>query len=191
MISLLLPLLALAAAPPAPPPPASPPVDEARFQRFVRVLPDSPATAAAAPPAADPLEAVRLAKLNPGRERDILALLRADAQCTAPIERAAVLRMMRHVADRLGPEKLDRMIAFYESADLKVLDRLGASGAALSAADEAELARLQSAYPIGDFAAAMEESGKAMWEDAELLDASMKCSAVRDAAFKKAKLRAY
>jgi len=190
MMSLLLSLLALAPPASAPPPAAAPAVDDARFQHFIRVLPDSP-DSASAPPAADPLEAARLAKLNPGRERDILALLRKEAECSAPLGRDAVLRMMRHVADRLGPEKLDRMIAFYESADLKVFDRLGAAGGARSAADQAELDRILSAYPLHDFAAAMDESGKAMWEDTELMEASMKCSEARDAAFRKAKLRAY
>jgi len=193
MISLLLSLLALAPPTPAPPQPAAPaavPVDEARFRHFIRVLPDSP-DSASAPPAPDPLEAARLAKLNPGRERDILALLRTDAECSAPLGRDSVLRMMRRVADRLGPEKLDRMIAFYEGADLKAFDRIGAAGGARSAADQAELDRILSAYPLRDFAAAMEEGGKAMWDDAELMAASMKCSEARDAAFRKAKLRDY
>jgi hypothetical protein len=194
MMSLFLPLLALAAPPPAPPPPAAPaaaaPVDEARFRRFIRVLPDSPEAAAPAP-APDPAEAARLLSLNPGRERDIAAALQADARCTAPVGRAAVMRMMRHVANRLGPEKLDRMIAFYEGVDLKVFDRLGTSAGTLAAADEAELARIRSAYPIDDFAAAMQESGNVMWEDAELMAASMKCADARKATFTRAKLRAY
>jgi hypothetical protein len=190
MSLLLLPLLALAAAPP-PPPPA--PVDAARFDRFVRALPDSPGgpTAGAAP---DPAEAERLAKLNPGREREIAAALRAEAECTAPLSREAVLKMMHGVADRLGPSRLDRMIAFYEGADYKAFDRLGARSAAgepLSAAETAELDRIRSAYPLDEFAAAMQASGNAIWTDPALAAGFSRCADSREQAFRKAKLRAY
>jgi hypothetical protein len=194
MIALLLPLLALAAAPPsAPPPPAAAPVDEARFQRFIAVLPDS-ASLERETPAPDPAEKARLVALNPGRERDVAAALQAEAVCTAPLSREAVLKMMHAVADRLGPEKLDRMIAFYGSADFKILDRLAspdASGPPSSAAETAEMDRIRAAYPIDDMAAAMDSSGGVIWQDPALAAGFEKCADAREAAFTKAKLRAY
>src|SRR5436305_12506490 len=104
MPALILLLAAIAAAPP-------PPVDEARFQHFLKVLPDSKDRPGAG---ADPGEVARLAARNPGRQKEIEAILAADASCTAPAREAAMLRMARATADRLGAERLDRMIAFYE-----------------------------------------------------------------------------
>lgn len=187
MTPLLLSLLALAAAPPS----APAPVDEARFQRFMEVLPETSSPAA---PAANPAELAELAKLNPGRERDIAAVLEADARCTAPVSRGAVLRMAHIVADRLGPEKLDRMIAFYQSPDFKTIDRLApraAAGPALSDAEKAEMERIRAAYPLDAFAAAMQASANSIWEDPETAAGLAKCADSREAAFQRAKLRQY
>jgi len=180
-----LSLLLLALAAPASPPP----VDEARFQHFLRVLPDGKEARASGP---DPAELARLVKLNPGREKDVEAVLAADARCTAPAREAAVLRMARATADRLGPERLDRMIAFYEGPDLARFNALvpgRPGGKALSAAEQAELDRLLAAYPLRAFAEAMQASGNAVFTDEAVGAALAKCADARLAAFKRARLK--
>jgi hypothetical protein len=181
MPALLLLLAAIAAAAPAP-------VDEARFQHFLKVLPDAkerPRTGV------DPAEIVRLAKRNPGRAKEIEAILVADARCTAPGREAALLRMARATADRLGPEHLDRMIAFYEGPDFVRFAALGPDRPAdkpLSAAEQAELDRLVAAYPLREFAEAMQASGDGLFTDPSVGGVFAKCAEARTAAFERAKL---
>jgi len=183
MAALLL-LLAAMAAPALPPP-----VGEARFQHFLKVLPDAkerPRTGV------DPAEVAALAKRNPGREKEIEAILAADASCTAPAREAALLRMARATADRLGPERLDRMIAFYEGSDFARFAALGPDRPAdkpLSAAEKAELDRLAAAYPLREFAEAMQASGDGLFTDPAVGGVFAKCADTRLAAFERAKLR--
>lgn len=182
MPALLLLLAAIAAAP------APPPLDEARFQHFLRVLPDSTDAARAG---ADPSELARLVKLNPGREKDVEAILAADARCTAPARAAAVLRMARATAERLGPERLDRIIAFYEGPDFPRFVALvagSADGKRLPDAQQAELDRLVAAYPIREFGEAMQSSGGAVFTDEAIGAVFAKCADARMAAFARAKL---
>jgi hypothetical protein len=181
MPPVLLFLAALAA-------PTPPPVDEARFQHFLKVLPDARERPRAG---ADPADLERLAKRNPGREKEIEAILAADASCTAPAQAAAVLRMARATADRLGPERLDRMIAFYEGPDFTRFAALGPDRPAdkpLSAAEQAELDRLVAAYPLREFAEAMRASGDGLFTDPAIGGAFAKCAEARMAAFERAKL---
>jgi hypothetical protein len=188
MPALLFVLAALAAPPAAPPPPPPPPVDETRFQHFLKVLPD-----AKEPPraGADPAEVARLAERHPGREKEIEAILAADARCTAPAREAAMLRMVHATADRLGPERLDRMIAFYEGPDFARFAALGPDRAAdkpLSAAEKAEFDRIVAAYPLREFAEAMQASGDGLFTDPAIGAVFAKCADARAAAFQRAKL---
>lgn len=181
MPALILLLAAIAAAPP-------PPVDEARFQHFLKVLPDSKDRPGAG---ADPAEVARVAARNPGRQKEIEAILAADASCTAPAREAAMLRMARATADRLGPERLDRMIAFYEGPDFARFAALGPDRPAdkpLSAAEKAELDRLTAAYPLREFAEAMQASGDGLFTDPGIGGVFAKCADARMAAFQRAKL---
>jgi hypothetical protein len=181
MHALALLFAAIAAAPP-------PAVDEARFQHFLKVLPDAkerPRTGV------DPAEVARLAKRNPGREKAIEAILADDARCTAPAREVAMLRMARATADRLGPERLDRMIAFYEGPDFARFAALGPDRPAdkpLSAAEKAELDRLVAAYPLREFAEAMQASGDGLFTDPAVGGAFAKCAEARMAAFERAKI---
>jgi hypothetical protein len=182
MPGLLLLLAAITAASP-------PPLDEALFQHFLKVLPD-----AKEPPrtGADPAEVARLATLNRGRERDVETLLAADAACTAPVRQAAVLRMARATADRLGREKVDRMIAFYEGPGFVRWQELASAvraDAAPSPGERAEMARLTAAYPLQDFADALQAGSQVLFTDGGLGAAFSKCADARVAAFAKAGLK--
>jgi hypothetical protein len=183
MVPILFFLVVLAEAPPPPP------VDEARFQHFMRVLPDAKEPARDGP---DPVEIARLKALNPGHEREVEAVLDADARCTAPVRHIATLRMARAAADRLGPDKLDRMIAFYEGPDFPRFAKLTApqpDGKPLAPAGQAELNRLIAAYPLEAFAEAMQSGSNAVFLDPEVGAGFAKCADTRLAAFEKAKLK--
>jgi len=188
MPALLLVLAALAAQPAAAHAAPPPPVDEARFQHFLKVLPD----AKESPPAgADPAELAGLARRNPGREKEIEAILAADARCTAPARQAATLRMARATADRLGRERLDRMIAFYEGPDFARFAALGPDRPAdkpLSAAEKAELDRIVAAYPLREFAEALRAGSDSLFTDAAIGAVFARCADARMAAFARAKL---
>jgi hypothetical protein len=179
---LSLAAFALLAAAPAP-------VDEARFQHFLKVLPDAKAAPSIG---ADPAETARLSKLNPGRQKEVEAVLAADARCTAPAREAAILHMARAAADRLGPERLDRMIAFYEGPDFPRFNALvdaQAGGKSLSPADKTEFDRLVAAYPLREFAEAMQVSGNALFTDEAVGAVFARCADARVAAFARAKLK--
>jgi hypothetical protein len=95
------------------------------------------------------------------------------------------------VARQLGDEKLGRLIAFYEGEDKARLNALMArtsQGETLPAADEAELERIMSAYPLTEFAEAFNPFNPALWQEEPLAEIT-RCENRRDEAFARLGLR--
>lgn len=171
-------------APPAPPAPA--PASEAQVDRFLAVLPGHERLEQTDFDV-DPAELERLGTLNPNHVDEIRGALDSYADCAGLANARLSTHIMRTVARALGDEKLGRMVAFYEHEDLAVLgplmDRAG-RGDSLSAAEQAEVDRIRTAYPIEDFGREMTSFNPAFLDE-PLLSAINACEQARDAAFER------
>ena len=166
--------LAQAEAPPSP----------QLVERFIAALPERQNPIGQV----DPAELARFAQLNPGREGDIHPILEAHARCTAPVREASTNLMLRLVAARLGTTSVEALIRFYEGPDLL---RFGALAAKTdrSAEENAELERLQRAYPLEALMEAMQTAGMDAFNDDSFFNAMDACDRTRDGALAGARLR--
>jgi hypothetical protein len=172
---------------------AQPPVftvSEALLDEFVAALPHPEEWAMSTDPDAE--ELARIEALNPGREKDVRAVLTDSARCSAPVIEAGTRRALRVVGARLGPDKLRRLIAFYRSDEFRRLDSVDTQrqkGAVLSAAQEEEFSRVMAAHPEArDFATGVQGSGDIIAKDPVFVRDVSRCGAAQAAAFARAKL---
>jgi hypothetical protein len=102
-------LAVLVQAPAAPPP-------EALVDRFIAILRDV-AAASVVDRTPDPEELERLTALNPARGGEVRRVLEDVRACASATENQTALSVMRRAARSLGAANLERLIAFYQSAD--------------------------------------------------------------------------
>jgi len=175
------------------PPPAQPPapVSEALLDEFLAALPHQEEWKMGTDP--DAQELARIGALNPGREKDVRAVLTESARCTNPAVEAATRRALRVVGTKLGAEKLRRLIAFFRSDDLRRFDAIDAQlqkGAKLSAAQEEDANRIAAAHPeAAEFGTAVQASGDIVAKDQVFLREVGRCGGEQAAALARANLK--
>ena len=188
-------LLAVAAffalqAQPAAPAPAAP--TEALVDRFIAAIPKwEESVRADADIDADELS--RLVALNPGKEPQLRAILKANLACSGPAVTAVTIRMLRAVARDLGPERLQKLIGFYEGPDYAAFEALGTriqGQAAPSAQDKAAIAKLMATYPLQAFLDRMNRAPEIIAADEAFMTAAMKCASEQTDALTAAGLKA-
>jgi hypothetical protein len=165
------------------------PVADAQLDRLLAALPESATIAADA--AEEASELAHLAALNPWRGEEIKAILDAANACAHRQDRVAARVTVGAAAARLGPRKVERLIQFYGSRHYPALRALAHRAAAretLSAPEKEELRRAPSAYPVREFALAMQRATKQL-VSAGRAPTYLACGADRDAAFERAALR--
>ncbi|MGZ8349261.1 MAG: hypothetical protein ACXWU2_04465 [Allosphingosinicella sp.] len=167
--------------------PAPAPSSEALVDQFLRVIPDAELFNRV-DRTADPTELQRLGQFNPGRTDDIRPVLETYAGCVGPPRNRMTVHVLRTVARGIGDEKLRRLIAFYQSPDAATLNRLASRTTTLSAAEQAEIERITSAYPLAEFAAAMRPNNPAFWQQDQVAEI-LRCDGERDQAFARLGLR--
>jgi len=157
--------------------PQVPPASEALVDRFIAVIPDAHQVENAQWDI-DAEQLTRLTELNPERSGDIEAVSQAYRDCTSPIARAVTMRLLRDAARGLGEEKLERLVAFYQSTDFttfKAISERGEAGAEVSDADMAEVLRITSDYPVMDFVESTSRAQAALFQDEALVGTILRC----------------
>lgn len=176
-------------SPPRMMPPLASPPSEAQVERFLASLPAEVKTGTPAMKLA-PESVKRLIALNPGKEAQIEAILSAFGKCSQPAVVAGMERVHRMLARSplLGPEKLERLTAFFDGGGwaslTAIADRINKS-ATPSAADLAEREQLMAAYPLEDLAISLQIASLNAVHQGAFVDAK-KCEDERNAALAKA-----
>ena len=174
-----------------PPGPSTAGVSEAVFQKFLSALPE--ATRLKAPShSADPAELATISELNPGKEARVRAILDSYEACIGPANDKALEGMFRHVAGKLGAEKIGRLTAFYEGGDRDRADALFErlhAGDTLPEAEQAQADALLAKYPLTEFSDAMMHAGQDLMTDQAFMDTMMACSVTREEAFDREAIR--
>ncbi|MGQ0589641.1 MAG: hypothetical protein ACT4N8_08940 [Sphingosinicella sp.] len=153
-----------------------PPPDDAIIDRFTAAFPDRDQLSA---PRTTREELDRLTRLNPDRGDEVEAILRAYGQCLFPAAQSATLAMFREVARELGTARLNRLIRFYEGEDYRTFASIyirHQAGEAISAADNAILARIVTDYPLMDFYQIFEPATRRMRESETYRPVLVRCS---------------
>jgi hypothetical protein len=182
--------LSLLAAPAVAQAPAAE-VSQALLDRFFAALPHQEEWSVKTDP--DEGEVARLAALNPGRSAEVRAILAEHGRCFAPVARGATRRGLETIARRLGPAKLEALIALYGSEDFRRFDALGevkAKGGALTPEQESAFGRFLADHPVAaEFAQAIGNVGPALAADEAFMSGLQGCAEARRVAFERAKLR--
>ena len=184
-------LVPMADGPPAPRPTrAAKPVSDAQVDRLIRVLPDEKRFKIE--PRGNEEQLARLQGLNPGHEQEVRTIVMTEVACLGAASRQATLRMLRTAAGNLGPEKLGRLIAFYEGPDSRTFARIWddvSKRQQLSEAEIKEMTRLIFAYPLQDWQEALERSTFLLRDDRTYREAVARCGSERQAKLTSANLR--
>ncbi len=181
---LFIGLAALVQAPAAPPP-------EALVERFIAVLPDV-AMARVVDRTPDPQELERLTALNPGRGADVRQVLEEKRACSSANENEAAIAVLRRAAHSLGSASLERIIAFYESADyprFNELTKLAQQGETLSPEQVAQLERMDATYGLASFYEASKAQMAAIGDDTAFTRGVMRCRSEAEAALGRLQLK--
>ena len=171
------------------------PTPDGAIDRLVAVLPDRDRLDNATPRPVNPATVTQLNSLNPGREAEVMALLQATEVCLVPVFRQALRRSARLVIAGLGGHDVERMIAFYQGPDFRILETINArirAGAQLSNLQRREFTRILAAYPVRQFTAAMHDENvlqAAMMQDDAFLAGITRCAMARNEAFEQHGLR--
>lgn len=180
---------------PRPPAPNLPPPSEHMIDRFVTGLPKT-VWPGAGPSKLDPEELGELnalSALNPGKEAQVEAILRAADACTDAARAGMGERVLRSSARRLGVEKLGRLIDLFAGPDYGTIEALTdriSKGVASTAADRAELERLFAAYPLAEFGSEVVQGMSYADTDEVYVAAIRKCRSEESAAFARAGIKA-
>jgi hypothetical protein len=174
------------------PPPNLPPPSEHMIDRFVEGLPRK-LWPTIVPPEPDSDRPEALGGLNPGKEAQIAAILRASDACTDSATALKAELVVRAAARRLGMEKLRRLMDLFAGPDFELLDALTDrldQSATPAAADLAERDRLAAAYPFGEFVTELLRGETLAAADPDYVAAVRKCRSGRSAALARAGIRA-
>ena len=179
-----------ASPPPASSGPATPGVTDLLYAEFLAALPHPEDWDPGTEP--DPGSLARLGALNPGREAEVRSILSDQARCLAPALVPATRRMLRAVADRLGPDKVRTLIGFYRSDEFRRFDAIDMARrkqGSVTPAQEAALERFAQANPVAiEFAQAVQRSAAFAAEDQAFMREAQRCAALRSEALARAKL---
>ncbi|HEU0097743.1 MAG TPA: hypothetical protein VFQ67_03115 [Allosphingosinicella sp.] len=181
-----------AAPGPVPAPSPDPPPSEHMIDRFVASLPRK-VWWPIMPSEPDPEELKLLGRLNPGKEAQIAAILRASEACAHAARDLRSQLVLRASARRIGVEKLGRLIDLFAGPDFELFDAVSdriEKSAAPSAADLAERDRLLAAYPIAEFSRSVVLGMEAAMAGADHVAAIRKCESQKSAALAKAGMAA-
>jgi hypothetical protein len=158
--------------------PAAP--SEAQVARFIAALPDSDSLTAGSD-AINPELLAQIQRANPGRETEAREVVAAHGRCTQRFVVGATERMFVRIAHRLGAARVEALIRFYGGPEFAPFSRIGDKmkrDEALTAAEQAELARIMSAYPLNEFFEAMEALTPTMAQDAAFIEGVTGCAGV-------------
>ena len=165
------------------------PASDASVDAFMAAIPPKTPKAAEM----DPFDAEQLKDLksqNPGREAEVDTLFTASQQCKAVAGEKVVMDSLRDSARRLGDEKLQRLTAFYKSADYAVFDRLAAKKEAeQSPAERQEFARIKAAYPLQEYLDSTRQTAGEMMNNGAFFSALEACDRHLDEELTKRKLK--
>jgi hypothetical protein len=141
----------------------------------------------------DPEELRTLGGLNPGREAQIAAILRASEACDHAARELTSVLVLRASARRIGVDKLGRLIDLFAGPDFEAFDAVNdriAKSTAPAAADLAERARLSAAYPIAEFSREVVQGMELALAGEDHVAAIRKCRSEKSAALANARIRA-
>jgi hypothetical protein len=166
-------------------------VPEALLDELMSALPHQEEWAMSTDP--DAAEVAMIGALNPGREKEVRAVLADHARCLAPAVAGATRRAIRSLAGNLGADKLRRLIAFYRSEDFRRLDAIDAlaqKAKGATPAQEQEMGRIMAANPVvAEFGTAIQRSGEVVAQDTAFTGAAEQCARALGAAFAGARLK--
>ncbi|HEX8642615.1 MAG TPA: hypothetical protein VF702_01735 [Allosphingosinicella sp.] len=165
------------------------PISEALVERLIAAYPDRPRHAVRT---ADPALLERIEAANPGRRDSIREILIEDRRCTAPIYRAGNAALFREIAQVLGPDKVERLIRFYEGPAYRRYRQLVArNGRGIATAPErSELARIVGDYQVSAFYEAFEAVAPRVRRELEASEGLVRCASALRASLEGAGLRA-
>jgi hypothetical protein len=165
------------------------PASDASVDAFIAAIPPkTPKSAKMVPFDAEQLKDLKAR--NPGREADVDTLFAASQQCKAASGEKAVMHSLRDSARRLGDEKLQRLTAFYKSADFAAFDRIAAKREAeQSLTEKQEFARIKAAYPLQDYLESSKQTASEMMSNGAFFSALEACDRQLDEDLTKRKLK--